>query len=181
MKSTITLLLAFMGCGFAANAAMTNAQCEADFNKCKNKIERLFDKGPCNRDRDACIAAVKKSAQRAETKNRMLNGERADERGVGLRRWEKERDYSHLDPKEAARLRLEDRARRNGEIIEPAKTNSMRDSLHESSRTEPLIGTARERRLEAEARMKKRQRAEAATVKKPAASGGSLRDSMKSN
>ena len=168
-----------------AEAAMTRAQCAHEYDKCKGKIEHMFDKGPCKEARAACEKQASTAVQNA-TKNRMLNGETRDE-GTGLDRWGRRDGDTIADRKAAARRRLEAREDQRDEARAGsgggmrdrvnAGSGGMRDQVSGGSSVDASGASDARNKAAALRRAKERQRAQNGAT--PAASGGGMRESLK--
>ena len=84
-------------------ANINRAPCDREYDKCKEKVENLFDKKPCRKAREHCVATLTQK-QKGNTKRKMLMG--AD---------------PQAEPKSAAAAKERLKAR--------AQAKSMRDSI----------------------------------------------------
>lgn len=95
-------------------ANINRAPCDTEYDKCKQKVENMFDKKPCRKAREQCVASLTQKLKNT-TKRKMLMGEDPQSAKNSMRPWVK----SEKNTAAAARERLKARA----------KNKSMRESI----------------------------------------------------
>lgn len=128
LLSTTLLLLAF-GWVTHSFAAVTQAQCDHDYDSCKKK--HIFDKKPCKKRRDNCFAQLNEQVaaeQKAGVKNRMMSGA-TQTTGTSMRDLASgEAQMTEAQKKAAAKKRM--MQRQEAKAAEGAETSSgMRDAV----------------------------------------------------
>jgi hypothetical protein len=169
MLKAIPSLVAFLifGAIHSTSFAITQAECAAQYDKCKKDVSHIFDKGPCKKARERCEGEVIQTQvieQKAETKNRMMGGDTVQGNNLPT---------EQEQAKEAARRRLEARGVEKPGIVDPGSTRTnRRGMMMNPNGTETTL----DRKAEAQRRLRERQRAQGAP-----APGSSMRDRVNSN